>query len=663
MIISKRTLWLAVLAAAPMFPTLPAARATITVIDYWRLGENDPGAAPGLTAPNTVDSANTNNLVFPVSPSYSAAVSGSAAASVGSSLCLNFSNLEFGGCGVISGAVDNFGLELWVNPANTSTACLAYNGNTSNNGWGLYQYGGNFAGLLGGRVIFQGGHITPGIWTHLALVRDSGTMTLYVNGSAAATTATTPGTPTTGFGLGAPPMNPTTEFFTGFLDEVRVFTFAPGQFSTNDLLLAQGAHSTTQPLVATNWHFANTGGMAVSRRLQSVFVLTNGLVFVAGGQSFDNPADVELYSLASGAWSETAPLTVSRLDPAMAMLADGRVLVASGEGILSGITNSCEIYNPATAAWTNTGPVNVGRMYGAANLLANGNVLMTGGTDPGFNITASAEIYSPATGVWTNTRSMAYTRYHHAMVALADGRVLVAGGDSQSGPSLNTAEIYNPLTGVWTNTAPMSAGRDYVTATLLTNGQVLVTGGGLANGDVYNPGSNTWTLTGPMSLGRLGNTATLLQNGQVLVTGGLQDNEDSYASTEIYNPVTSTWTNGPSMNVGRRYHAATLLPNGQILISGGDLGPTLTAAAELYVAPQSLPPQMAGIYSKVGSFQLSFTNNPAALFNVLASADLRQSITNWTVLGNAVEGPAGHFQWTDTNVTGGPSRFYRLRNQ
>src|SRR5207249_2278004 len=35
------------------------------------------------------------------------------------------------------------------------------------------------------------------------------------------------------------PQSPHSEFFPGLIDEVRVFTFAPGQFSTNDLLANQ----------------------------------------------------------------------------------------------------------------------------------------------------------------------------------------------------------------------------------------------------------------------------------------------------------------------------------------------------------------------------------------------------------------------------------------
>jgi len=39
--------------------------------------------------------------------------------------------------------------------------------------------------------------------------------------------------------IGTTPAAPTNQFFTGFIDEVRFFTFATNAFSTNDLLLNQ----------------------------------------------------------------------------------------------------------------------------------------------------------------------------------------------------------------------------------------------------------------------------------------------------------------------------------------------------------------------------------------------------------------------------------------
>jgi hypothetical protein len=115
-----------------------------------------------------------------------------------------------------------------------------YNGNQ---GLGLFQVGGTYCALVTGKAwvpgFGSGPAVTPNVWTHLAVVTtpDQGT-TFYVDGQVAGT---------------GPSANPVTSgdfaigydfywygqpaFFQGLIDEVRTFTFAPGTFSTNNLLL------------------------------------------------------------------------------------------------------------------------------------------------------------------------------------------------------------------------------------------------------------------------------------------------------------------------------------------------------------------------------------------------------------------------------------------
>jgi hypothetical protein len=66
------------------------------------------------------------------------------------------------------------------------------------------------------------------------MVVNGGTTTFYVNGVANAT-AGAPNTPivTNSFNIGIRP--DLGERFDGRIDEVRIFSFAPGQFSVNDL--------------------------------------------------------------------------------------------------------------------------------------------------------------------------------------------------------------------------------------------------------------------------------------------------------------------------------------------------------------------------------------------------------------------------------------------
>ncbi len=223
--------------------------AAINVVSYWRLGENDPGAASGVTATTAVDSAGTKNLKFQGNARYTNDVATTAASHTGSSLSVNFTNSAYATNTVVSTATDNFGIECWAKPtAFGGGQVIAYNGGTGgvgDGGWGIIIAANNtYQGLFGGVAAFGSTPATLNTWTHLALVRASGTTTLFINGAAVATDTTdTPGVASGNFALGAPPQSPTSQFFTGLIDEVRVFTFAAGQFNTNDLLLNQNLNA------------------------------------------------------------------------------------------------------------------------------------------------------------------------------------------------------------------------------------------------------------------------------------------------------------------------------------------------------------------------------------------------------------------------------------
>ena len=182
--------------AAVTLALAPSARATVTPVSWWRLGENDPGAANGATA------ATTTNLLGGVmkligGPDYTTNVSSAAAGDVGSTLALNLpGNNSYGTNAHFAALTNNFGIELWVNPAsNNATACLAYNGNSGGNGWGLYIIGGQFKGLFGGVPSFGAAAAATSVWTHLALVRNNGTNVLYVNGVANVSNTVSPNLP------------------------------------------------------------------------------------------------------------------------------------------------------------------------------------------------------------------------------------------------------------------------------------------------------------------------------------------------------------------------------------------------------------------------------------------------------------------------------------
>jgi len=233
------------------------ALATVTNVAWYRLGENDPGGRSGNAVTNTTtDLISSNHLKQFGSPLYSSSVSAAAANQLKSSLAINFNGTsQYLSNAVVSTAIDNFGMEAWVKPNATAggNRTIVCNGSPTASGWAFIQHGGTeFTASLGGVAGFGSGAAAAGTWTHLALVRDNGTATFYVNGVASGTSASVPIPATNGFILAVHPQFVVNTWFNGAIDEVRVFTFAAGGFSTNDLLLNRIFTLPATNITATN---------------------------------------------------------------------------------------------------------------------------------------------------------------------------------------------------------------------------------------------------------------------------------------------------------------------------------------------------------------------------------------------------------------------------
>jgi hypothetical protein len=228
--------------------------------------------------------------------------------------------------------------------------------------------------------------------------------------------------------------------------------------------------------------------------------------------------------------------------------------------------------------------MNAARANAAAVLLADGRVLIAGGegcSDPkrctkvrSFDFLTSADIYNPATGKFTRTGSMIGLTQSAAAVLLPDGKVLIVGQANDWG------QLYDPATGAFVRTGK-ATGYGFsvpITATLLRNDKVLVTGDGTAQ--LYDEASGKFTtisLADPpgaplvrtsdgLPIHRAGGqTATLLPDGRVLVfvSGYL----------ETCDPATGTCSDPGSISPSGDwyYPGATLLPDGQVLFEGGEL--------------------------------------------------------------------------------------------
>jgi N-acetylneuraminic acid mutarotase len=307
--------------------------------------------------------------------------------------------------------------------------------------------------------------------------------------------------------------------------------------------------------------------MSTARYQHTATFLANGKVLVAGGQG-DYPAlfaTAELYDPAAGTWTPTGSMSTNRYGHTATLLTNGKVLVTGGLSF-SGWLSSSEIYDPVTGSWTTTGPLAAAREYHTATLLPDGKVLVAGGlTGPTNSVTiSSAELYNPISGTWTTTGSMTTNRYAHTATLLPNGKVLAVGGNNLGVGFHRTAELYDPLLGTWTATGSMLNYRFQHTATLLPNGRVLASGLGIGAPSLYNPLTGTWTdVPGPDPGASA--TATLLANGKVLIAGGSYGTPT--AEAELFDYAIGTWALAAPMATARDGHTATLLPNGRVLVA------------------------------------------------------------------------------------------------
>jgi hypothetical protein len=82
-----------------------------------------------------------------------------------------------------------------------------------------------------------------------------------------------------------------------------------------------------------------------------------------------------------------------------------KVLVVGGY-YLAQVLTSAELYDPTSGTWAATGSMHQAHNGGVLALLPDGRVLVAGGLSARGQVLASAEIYDPQTEKWSATGSM-----------------------------------------------------------------------------------------------------------------------------------------------------------------------------------------------------------------------------------------------------------------
>src|SRR5215471_6263258 len=113
-------------------------------------------------------------------------------------------------------------------------------------------------------------------------------------------------------------------------------------------------------------------------------------------------------------WVPTGQMHVARVGQTVTLLPDGMVLVAGGG------TVRAELYDPATRTFSPTAPLPVVVTDATATLLPDGKVLVAGELHGGHQV-ASAELYDPAARTWSPTVSMTVARSGQTATLLKSG--------------------------------------------------------------------------------------------------------------------------------------------------------------------------------------------------------------------------------------------------
>ncbi|MFA6468910.1 MAG: LamG-like jellyroll fold domain-containing protein [Bacteroidota bacterium] len=191
------------------------------------------------------NAANHNDTV-----NVSATNSFSTQANAGNMLTLNGSN-QYVNAGIVTTAVNNITMEAWVYwNGQSGTRSIIYHGNTGASGYGIYLYNNavpaqSLTILCGGKGwVTSSTQLPTNSWHHVAAVRDNGTWKMYLDGVeiSLTNTAVIPNAPAGELSIASGTFGG--EYFSGKLDEIRLWTVARTQAQIHSSYQSQAGNET-----------------------------------------------------------------------------------------------------------------------------------------------------------------------------------------------------------------------------------------------------------------------------------------------------------------------------------------------------------------------------------------------------------------------------------
>ncbi len=281
-----------------------------------------------------------------------------------------------------------------------------------------------------------------------------------------------------------------------------------------------------------------------------VAVLQDGRVLVAGGTQVPDNASLalttgEIYTRSS---DTVVPVTntmiVKRWRDAAVTMLDGRVVIAGAGECTLDACRAIDLFDPKTDKFMpSKALLTEARNMAFGVLMVDGRVMFMS------NASKTVDVYDPDQDSITAIPLKVVHLFGARIVRLRDGRVMVMGGDGCDGVNPCTlaqkdAEMFDPQTNAFALAPPMKTGRSQFTAHTLPDGRVMVFGGasssagGVANPmqdiEAYNPKSDQWdTQTYKLSVGRTWHASSLVRDGTILVMGGYTSNGSCAPSASV----------------------------------------------------------------------------------------------------------------------------------
>lgn len=332
---------------------------------------------------------------------------------------------------------------------------------------------------------------------------------------------------------------------------------------------------------------AQTPGLRLSspRGAHSVLAMRDGSVLFIGGCVGDScetgpeSASVDRYDPATRRVSRIGRLTGPRIEPAVAELPDGKVLIAGG---WSGAkTASVECFDPVRGVSEQIGRLSAAQTCLPVKLFGDRLLIMGDTTIDAVDTRTLAIRQVSATSPYLDSSTATLLR---------NGRILVAGGRVTGAPRAEAWTV-DPASGRATPTGSLAAPRRKHAAVLLDDGRVLMVGGAGANDrqnkyralEVYDPASGRFSRVGETIEARfkIPDAAVKLSDGRILVAGGAD-------YPELIDP--KTWKVRRvdfALDTTLNFSTAVALANGDVLVAGGYSERTIDPTDRVWIIPRS----------------------------------------------------------------------------